>query len=86
MLARGVYLTAEQEGIFSDNYFDLLPGEVKTVQFSQRRGAGAGVETGRAAGAASRVKAQDKAGAGAPDFVPAAPQGLEIRSMADYVK
>ncbi|CAH1224235.1 Exo-beta-D-glucosaminidase [Paenibacillus auburnensis] len=61
VLARGVYLTAEEEGIFSDNFFDLLPGEPKTVQFSLR-------------------------GSGEQDFVPAAPTGLEVRSMADYVK
>lgn len=34
VLARGVYLTAEEEGIFSDNFFDLLPGQSKTVVFS----------------------------------------------------
>ncbi|MNF11119.1 hypothetical protein D3C80_2122580 [compost metagenome] len=68
VLARGVYLTAEQEGIFSDNFFDLLPGEEKTVQFLQSGGLTAGVE------------------AGTPDFTPAVPQGLEVRSMADYVK
>lgn len=62
VLARGVYLTAEQEGIFSDNFFDLLPGEPKTVQFLLR------------------------GGNGAPDFVPAVPEGLEVRSMADFVK
>ncbi|MNW68754.1 hypothetical protein D3C74_476020 [compost metagenome] len=61
VLARGVYLTAEEEGIFSDNFFDLLPGEPKTVQFSLR-------------------------GSGEQDFIPAAPKGLEVRSMADYVK
>ncbi|QSF45701.1 beta-mannosidase [Paenibacillus tianjinensis] len=61
VLARGVYLTAEEEGIFSDNFFDLLPGEPKTVQFSLR-------------------------GNGEQDFIPAAPKGLEVRSMADYMK
>ncbi|WP_342481128.1 glycoside hydrolase family 2 protein [Paenibacillus sp. FSL L8-0340] len=61
VLARGVYLTAEEEGIFSDNFFDLLPGEPKTVQFMLR-------------------------GNGERDFIPAAPKGLEIHSMADYVK
>jgi beta-mannosidase len=40
VLARGVYLTSEDEGIFSDNYFDLLPGQSKTIAFSQRGGAG----------------------------------------------
>lgn len=60
VLARGVHLIAEEEGIFSDNFFDLLPGEPKTVQFQLR-------------------------GSGDRDFVPAAPKGLEIHSMADYV-
>ncbi|MRN51435.1 beta-mannosidase [Paenibacillus monticola] len=36
VLARGVYLTAEEEGIFSDNFFDLLPGQSKTISFSLR--------------------------------------------------
>ncbi|MGN7763181.1 beta-mannosidase [Paenibacillus sp. 22594] len=61
VLARGVYLTTEEEGIFSDNFFDLLPGETKTVEFFLR-------------------------GSGEADFAPAAPKGLEIRSMADYVE
>ncbi|MNL90226.1 hypothetical protein D3C87_2211140 [compost metagenome] len=54
-------MTVEEEGIFSDNFFDLLPGEPKTVQFSLR-------------------------GSGEKDFIPAAPKGLAIRSLADYVK
>ncbi|UQZ34914.1 beta-galactosidase [Paenibacillus sp. PK3_47] len=62
VLARGVYLTAEEEGIFSDNFFDLLPGEAKTVQFSLRR-----------------------SGAGEQDFTPAAPKGLAVLSMADFI-
>ncbi|WP_375104843.1 glycoside hydrolase family 2 protein [Paenibacillus sp. RS8] len=36
VLARGVYLISEDEGIFSDNFFDLLPGQSKTIVFSQR--------------------------------------------------
>ncbi|SFE25479.1 beta-mannosidase [Paenibacillus algorifonticola] len=32
-LAKGVWLTCEREGRFSDNFFDLLPGTVKTVTF-----------------------------------------------------
>lgn len=35
-LAKQVWLTSEQEGIFSDNFFDLVPGEVKTVEFRRR--------------------------------------------------
>ncbi|WP_221802033.1 beta-mannosidase [Paenibacillus typhae] len=122
VLARGVYLTAEQEGIFSDNFFDLLPGEEKTVQFLRRGGVTAGAEAGGSAEAAASARLEAggndgaragveaaatgagvvngakagatgagvmngaNAGAGAPDFTPAVPQGLEVRSMADYVK
>jgi beta-mannosidase len=32
-LARDVYLTDAADGFFSDNYFDLLPGETATVSF-----------------------------------------------------
>ena len=35
MLAKNVYLyLGEGAGHFSDNYFDLLPGRVKTVELS----------------------------------------------------
>lgn len=40
VLARGVYLTSDEEGIFSDNYFDLLPGQQRTIVFSRRGDAG----------------------------------------------
>ncbi len=41
-LARHVWLTAEQEGIFSDNHLDLAPGIPKTVEFlTLRNGASA---------------------------------------------
>jgi beta-mannosidase len=37
-LARGVYLSAEGlEGSFTDNFFDLLPGQTVTVGFRSRR-------------------------------------------------
>lgn len=61
VLARGVYLTSEDEGIFSDNFFDLLPGQPKTVSFLLRSG-------------------------GEQHFVPAAPKGLAVSSMADYIE
>ena len=32
-LAKNVYIQTEAEGFFSDNYFDLLPGEKMTVLF-----------------------------------------------------
>ncbi|MBW5447088.1 glycoside hydrolase family 2 protein [Cohnella sp. CFH 77786] len=35
-LAKQVYLEAEEEGIFSDNFFDLVPGIPKTVTFRRR--------------------------------------------------
>jgi beta-mannosidase len=40
VLARQVWLKAEAEGIFSDNFFDLIPGRPKTVQFLERPPAG----------------------------------------------
>lgn len=36
MFARQVWLSAEVEGIFSDNFFDLIPGKPKTVSFKAR--------------------------------------------------
>jgi len=35
-LAKQVWLQSEEEGIFSDNFFDLIPGVPKTVQFLKR--------------------------------------------------
>lgn len=40
LLARQVWIQAEREGIFSDNYFDMMPGVPVTVEF-RRRGAAA---------------------------------------------
>lgn len=39
-LARQVWIHAEEEGIFSDNFFDLLPGQPVTVEFRRRGGEG----------------------------------------------
>ncbi|MFC4778719.1 glycoside hydrolase family 2 protein [Paenibacillus sp. GCM10023252] len=40
-LARGVWLDADTEGVFSDNFFDLLPGIPVSVQFyAANKGAG----------------------------------------------
>ena len=37
-LARGVYLSAgPHEGVFADNFFDLLPGRAVTIEFRPRR-------------------------------------------------
>ncbi|MGM0377799.1 MAG: glycoside hydrolase family 2 protein, partial [Bacteroidota bacterium] len=34
-MAKGVFISAPgMDGNYSDNYFDLLPGESKTVRFS----------------------------------------------------
>ncbi|GBF74059.1 glycoside hydrolase family 2 [Paenibacillus sp. 598K] len=35
-LAKQVWLSAEAEGVFSDNFFDLLPGQPVTVTFEKR--------------------------------------------------
>ena len=35
--ARQVWLSSENEGIFSDNYFDLIPGKPKTLTFHARQ-------------------------------------------------
>ncbi|MGA2823866.1 MAG: glycoside hydrolase family 2 protein [Bacteroidales bacterium] len=35
-LAKNVYLTSGQKGSFSDNFFDLLPGETRSVTFSTK--------------------------------------------------
>ncbi|WHY71720.1 beta-mannosidase [Fictibacillus enclensis] len=36
-LAKQVWLSAENEGVFSDNYFDLIPGRPKRIQFFERK-------------------------------------------------
>ncbi len=38
VLAKQVWLSSETWGIFSDNYFDLIPGQKKKVQFYSRDG------------------------------------------------
>ncbi|MFC7063358.1 beta-mannosidase [Halobacillus seohaensis] len=35
-LAKSVWISSENEGVFTDNYFDLLPGVAKKVQFHSR--------------------------------------------------
>ncbi len=42
-LAKGVLLSFPFEGDFSDNYFDLLPGEIKTVTFITKKSSGNGL-------------------------------------------
>ena len=32
-LAKNIYLQTDKKGFFSDNYFDLLPGEIKIIEF-----------------------------------------------------
>ncbi|MFD0671445.1 glycoside hydrolase family 2 protein [Cohnella sp. GCM10027633] len=39
-LAKQVWLQADEEGIFTDNFFDLVPGQPRTVSFLKRAGAG----------------------------------------------
>ncbi|WP_440119023.1 glycoside hydrolase family 2 protein [Paenibacillus sp. QZ-Y1] len=38
VLARQVWISSEAEGIFSDNFFDLIPGIPVKVQFNSREG------------------------------------------------
>jgi beta-mannosidase len=35
-LARGVYLSSRMSGFFSDNYFDMLPGNPVELEFRTR--------------------------------------------------
>jgi beta-mannosidase len=36
-LAKNVYLQIEEEGFFSDNYFDLLPGRNVVINFTSKK-------------------------------------------------
>jgi beta-mannosidase len=36
-LAKDVYMSMEDDGFFSDNYFDLLPGLTKTVEIKTQK-------------------------------------------------
>jgi len=36
-LVKDLYLSVEKEGFFSDNYFDLLPGEQKAITFTTKK-------------------------------------------------
>ena len=48
-LAKQVWISTEAEGVFSDNFFDLIPGIPVKVKFTSREGlqhAGAASETG----------------------------------------
>ncbi|USB33646.1 glycoside hydrolase family 2 protein [Paenibacillus sp. YPG26] len=58
-LARQVWLSTPEEGIFSDNFFDLVPGQPRTVEFKLRSGEGSFVPA-----AASRLDIKSMA-----DFV-----------------
>lgn len=48
-LARQVWLSTSEEGIFSDNFFDLIPGQPRTVEFKLRSGEGSLVPAAAAA-------------------------------------
>ncbi len=53
-LAKAVWLTAEREGLFSDNFFDLIPGLPKVVEFRKREAG----QPSSAPAAAGRVTAR----------------------------
>ena len=38
VLAKQVWLSSEAEGVFSDNFFDLIPGFPVKVKFTSREG------------------------------------------------
>ncbi len=73
-LARQVWLSADNTGEFSDNYFDLLPGQTHTVYFRQM------------AAIPRRDAKQPEYGTRAAYFTPTAVEGLKVTSMADYVE
>ncbi|WP_411342950.1 beta-mannosidase [Paenibacillus sp. WLX1005] len=72
-LARQVWLSADNTGEFSDNYFDLLPGQTHTVYFRHM------------AAVPRRNAQQPEYGARAAYFMPIAAEGLKVTSMADYI-
>ncbi|TKJ94047.1 beta-galactosidase [Paenibacillus sp. CFBP13512] len=82
VLARQVWLSSENEGIFSDNFFDLIPGVTKTVQFKKLQTL---QEVEEAAHSHVESNIVQKPVPHLPHFVPAKPEGLQIQSMADFI-
>ncbi len=82
VLARQVWLSSENEGIFSDNFFDLIPGVTKIVQFKKLQTL---QEVEEAAHSHVESNIVQKPVPHLPHFVPAKPEGLQIQSMADFI-
>lgn len=75
-LARQVWLSADNTGEFSDNYFDLLPGQTHTVYFNQLA----------AVPQKDANATQLQHGLSTARFTPAVVEGLKVTSMADYIE
>lgn len=82
VLARQVWLNTASEGIFSDNFFDLIPGVTKTVQFKQ-------LQTLEDVHHANEMQSESHivqpSVSHSPQFVPAKPEDLQVQSMADFI-
>lgn len=82
VLARQIWLSSENEGIFSDNFFDLIPGVTKIVQFKKLQTL---QEVEEAAHSHVESNIVQKPVPHLPHFVPTKPEGLQIQSMADFI-
>ncbi|WDF52509.1 glycoside hydrolase family 2 TIM barrel-domain containing protein [Paenibacillus sp. KACC 21273] len=82
VLARQIWLNTASEGIFSDNFFDLIPGVTKTVQFKQ-------LQTLEDVHHANEMQSESNivqpSVSHSPQFVPAKPEDLQVQSMADFI-
>lgn len=83
VLARQIWLSTASEGVFSDNFFDLIPGVTKTVQFKQLQTLQEVEENAHSQVLESNVVQQPVSHL--PQFVPAKPEHLQIQSMADFI-
>lgn len=82
VLARQVWLNTASEGIFSDNFFDLIPGVTKTIQFKQ-------LQTLEDVHHANEMQSESNivqpSVSHSPQFVPVKPEDLQVQSMADFI-
>ncbi|MDQ1234771.1 beta-mannosidase [Paenibacillus sp. SORGH_AS306] len=82
VLARQIWLNTASEGIFSDNFFDLIPGVTKTIQFKQ-------LQTLEDVHHANEMQSESNivqpSVSHSPQFVPAKPEDLQVQSMADFI-
>lgn len=82
VLARQIWLNTASEGVFSDNFFDLIPGVTKTIQFKQ-------LQTLEDVHHANEMQAESNivqpSVSHSPQFVPVKPEDLQVQSMADFI-